>query len=89
MSDHDRPAHDPGPAGSFWTSRAGIVLIGFLAVAGLLLAYEHRLHVFTGYGFLVVLVVLCAGMHLFMHGGHGGHGGNGAKHKDSDPRDRP
>lgn len=74
MSDHDHLGHQSRPSGSFWRSRAGIVLIAFLAVAGLLLAYEHRVHLFTGNGILVALLVLCVGMHLFMHGGHGGGG---------------
>lgn len=73
--DHD-PPHDPR-AGSFLRSRAGIVLIAFLAIAGALLAYEHRVHLFTGNGALLALLALCIGMHLFMHGGHGGHGGGG------------
>jgi len=55
--------------------RLGTVLIGFLAAAGLLLAYEHRAHILTGNGFLIALLVLCVGMHFFMHGGHGRHGG--------------
>lgn len=59
----------------FWRSRAGIVVLVFLGVAGFLLLYEHRAHVFTGNGILIGLLALCVGMHLFMHGGHGGHGG--------------
>ena len=51
------------------------MLIAFLIVAGLLLAYEHRAHLFAGNAFLALLLVLCIGMHFFMHGGHGGHGG--------------
>lgn len=46
-------------------------LLTFLAVAGLLLVYEHRAHVFSGEGVLLGLLVLCVAMHLFMHGGHG------------------
>jgi heme/copper-type cytochrome/quinol oxidase subunit 4 len=75
MSDHDHSGHKPPAAGSFWKSRAGLVLIVFLAVAGLLLAYEHRVHILSGNGSLIGLLALCVGMHLFMHGGHGGHGG--------------
>ncbi len=75
MSDHDRSSHQPEPSG-FWKSRTGVVLIAFLAVAGLLLAYEHRVHIFSGYGVLIVLLTLCIGMHLFMHGGHGGGDGD-------------
>jgi len=56
----------------FLGSRAGLALLAFLAVAGLLLAYEHRVHLFTGDGVLLVLLLVCVGMHLFMHAGHGG-----------------
>lgn len=66
----------------FWRSRAGIVLLVFLGIAGFLLLYEHRAHVFTGNGILIGLLVFCIGMHLFMHGGHGGHGG-GHRHDQS------
>ena len=59
-------------------SRAGIVLLAFLAAAALLLGYEHRAHLLSGNGALAVLLLLCVGMHLFMHRGHGGHGGGGA-----------
>ena len=86
MSDHDHSGLKPQPAGSFWTSRTGVILFAFLAVTGLLLAYEHRAHVFTGNGILIVLLALCVGMHFFMHGGHGGHGGGG---RDSNGGTRP
>lgn len=57
---------------SFWKSRAGISLIIALAVAALLLGFEHRVHLFAGNGLLVLLLLGCGVMHLFMHGGHGG-----------------
>lgn len=54
-------------------ARAGLVLIGFLAIAGALLFTEHRAHVL---GLLVWLPLLaCPLMHVFMHGGHGHHHG--------------
>lgn len=74
MSDHDHSQHGTSVPGSFWRSRAGMVLIGFAAIAGLLLAYEHRTHLLTGNGLLLVFLAVCIGMHFFMHGGHGGHG---------------
>ena len=80
--------HAPRPP-SFWRSRAGIYLIVALAVGGLLLGYEHRVHILSR-GLLQVMVIimnlrlliwlpllLCVGMHFVMHGGHGGHGGHG------------
>ena len=66
----------------FLKSRAGVVLLAFLAIAGFLLVFEHRAHIFTGNGVLIALLAVCIGMHLFMHGGHG-HGG----HDKSDRKD--
>jgi hypothetical protein len=86
MSEHNPSRHRSPLSGNFWTSRAGRVLIAFAAVAALLLVYEHRVHLFTGNGLLVVLLALCVGMHFFMHGGHGGHGGG---NRNSDDGDRP
>jgi len=54
-----------------------MVLIGFSAIAGLLLAYEHRSHLLTGNGLLLVFLAVCIGMHFFMHGGHGDHAWHG------------
>lgn len=55
-------------------ARAGIVLLGFLAIAGALLFTEHRAHVL---GLLVWLPILaCPLMHFFMHRGHGHHHGS-------------
>ena len=66
----DNPPRPP----SFWKSRAGIYLIVALVLGGLLLGYEHRVHI-LGSGLLIWLpLLLCIGMHFFMHGGHGGHG---------------
>ena len=60
--------------------RTGLVLAGFLVIAGVLLFTEHQAHVL---GLLVWLPLLaCPLMHLFMHGGHG-HRGHG---HDSDRR---
>ncbi|KHK93410.1 DUF2933 domain-containing protein [Novosphingobium malaysiense] len=78
MHQHDEHGYRETPPGhsgtSFWKSRAGTVFLVFLGVIGFLLAYEHRAHIFTGNGFLIVLLLLCPAMHLFMHHGHGGHG---------------
>lgn len=70
MSTHE---HSDGekPQGSFLTSRAALVFLGFAIIAGALLFTEHRAHVL---GALVWLPLLaCPLMHLFMHHGHGGH----------------
>ncbi len=64
-----------GPEGSWWRSKSGIVLLGFLAVAAFFLLTEHTAHVFGALPWL--LLAACPLMHLFMHGGHGGHGHSG------------
>ncbi len=57
-------------------SKQGLVLAGFLAVAGYFLWSEHEAHVKLAIPYLpYLLLLLCPLMHLFMHGGHGGHGG--------------
>lgn len=75
MSMHDHSYDkDETPHGSFLTSRAGLVFIGFAVIAGALLFTEHRAHVL---GLLIWLPLLaCPLMHLFMHHGRGGHGGH-------------
>ena len=79
MSSHEH-VQDRGPPGrKFPSARFGLVLIGFLIIAGALLLTEHRAHVL---GLLIWLPILaCPLMHMFMHGGHGGHG-------SQDQRDR-
>jgi uncharacterized membrane protein len=57
----------------WWKTRSGIVLCGFLVVAGFYLLTEHTAHVFGVLPFLLLLS--CPLMHLFMHHGHGGHHG--------------
>ena len=72
MSIHDHSYGEERPGGSFLISRAGLVLIGFLLIGGVLLFTEHRAHVL---GLLIWLPLLaCPLMHVFMHGGHGHHG---------------
>ena len=72
MSHHDHSVERSPEPRSFMSSRAGLVLVGFLVIAGALLFTEHRAHLF---GFLPFLLLLaCPLMHLFMHHGHGGHG---------------
>ncbi len=53
----------------WWRSPYGIVLCGFLAVAGFFLITEHTAHVFGALPYL--LLAACPLMHLFMHHGHG------------------
>ena len=75
MSMHDHSLFEHQPQGSFLTSRAGLVMLGFLIIGGVLLFTEHRAHVL---GILIWLPLFaCPLMHIFMHHGHGGHGGHG------------
>jgi hypothetical protein len=67
----------------FLSSRVGLVMLGFLAVAGYFLWQEHEAHILS-YLPLILALGLCLGMHLFMHGGHGGHGGGGADNDSGD-----
>ena len=87
MSMHDHSEHEGQRQGKFLTSRAGLVMLGFLVIAGALLFTEHRAHVF---GILIFLPLLaCPLMHMFMHHGHGGHGGhNGNIGQDQPSHDR-
>jgi hypothetical protein len=57
---------------AFWRSRTGLVLLGFLGIAGFFLFTEHRAHVLGALPY--VLLLLCPFLHFFGHGGHGGHG---------------
>jgi hypothetical protein len=74
--DHHPQGNPPRPP-SFWKSRAGIYLIFALVLGGLLLGYEHRVHILGSWLLIWLPLLLCVGMHFFMHGGHGGHGGHG------------
>ncbi len=69
------PAPRPEQQQPFWKTGFGISLIIALAVAALLLGFEHRIHIFGGNGLLILLLLGCGVLHLFMHRGHGGHGG--------------
>lgn len=75
MSMQDHLGHqEQAREGMSMKSKAGLVLAGFLIIAGALLFTEHRAHVL---GLLIWLPLLaCPLMHMFMHGGHG-HGGHG------------
>jgi hypothetical protein len=60
----------------WWQTKMGMVLIGFLAVAGFFIATEHTAHLYGALPYLLLLA--CPLMHLFMHGGHGHHGSHQA-----------
>ena len=60
---------------SFWRSTQGMATLFMIGAVSYFLLIEHRMHLFQGLPFLILL--LCPVMHLFMHGGHGGHGDHG------------
>lgn len=75
----------------WWRSPFGVVLCGFLIVAGFFLVTEHTAHLFGALPYLLLLA--CPLMHLFMHHGHGGHGesdrsegGDRDRSRSSEPR---
>ncbi len=70
---------------SFFRSKTGIVLLGFIGVGTFLLGYEHRAHIFGSSWLLFALLGLCILMHVFMHGGHGGDNSPGHRGHDGDP----
>jgi hypothetical protein len=83
MSMHNHSEHEGQGQGNFLTSRAGLVMLGFLIIGGALLFTEHRAHVL---GALIWLPLLaCPLMHVFMHHGHGGRGGHGGSPEQNQP----
>jgi hypothetical protein len=63
----------------FLGSRTGLVLLGFLGVAGFYVITEHTAHLF---GILpYALLLLCPLLHFFLHGRHGDH----KQHADQQP----
>jgi hypothetical protein len=64
-------ALDPGaaPAPPWWRFVSGVVMCGFLLVAGFYLLTEHTAHLWSVLPFLLLLS--CPLMHVFHHHGHG------------------
>lgn len=80
MSSHEHSHDQDRLKGSFLTSPTGLVLLGFLIIAGRVLFTEHRAHVL---GLLIWLPLFaCFFMHLFMHGKHGGHAERGQQDRE-------
>jgi hypothetical protein len=59
------------PKRPFLNTPAGLVLCIFLAIGAVFLWLEHRAHILGTLPLLLPLL-LCLGMHFFMHRGHGG-----------------
>ena len=71
MTFHDHSDTGTPRQGGSRSFRIGLLLLGFLVIAGALLFTEHRAHVLGALIYLPLL--LCPLMHLFMHKGHHGH----------------
>ncbi|MGE0372976.1 MAG: DUF2933 domain-containing protein [Gammaproteobacteria bacterium] len=70
-----------------WRSPAVLTLCVFLFIAGLFLWLEHRAHLLGALPLLLPLVI-CIGMHFFLHRGHGGHGGHQTHREEGERDDR-
>ena len=57
----------------FLGTPAGVALCVFLGIGGVLILFEHRVHLLGAWPLLFLLI--CVGMHFFMHRGHGEHKG--------------
>jgi hypothetical protein len=79
------PKLDEGVKRPFLSTPAGIALCVFFAIAGVFLLIEHRAHVLGTLPLLLPLLI-CIGMHFFMHRGRGGHGNHGGQSGDHDER---
>lgn len=53
------------------STRTGLALLAFGAIAAFLLTTEHRAHLFGALPYL--FLVACLFLHSFMHGGHSQH----------------
>jgi hypothetical protein len=65
------------PEQPWYRTPFGLVVCGFMLIAGFFLLTEHTAHVFGVLPYLLILA--CPLMHLFMHRGRGGHHGGGAR----------
>lgn len=85
MEEHDHHDHEIPSWRRYLPSRRGIVLIGFLVIAGYFLITEHRAHLALAIPYLPFLLLLaCPFLHLFMHHGHGDHSGHGPANRNED-----
>lgn len=60
---------------SWLLSRSGLVLVGFLLIAGFFVLTEHTAHLLGVLPYLLLLA--CPLLHLFHRGHGGGHGSHG------------
>lgn len=77
-------AEDGTPAAPPKDTRGRTYLIVALVIGAAVLGYEYRALILTSSALLFLPLLLCVGMHFFMHRGHGHHGG--ADRDDNDNR---
>lgn len=78
QADHRQNAQQKTSGIRPWLSRHGLIVTGFILIAGYFLWTEHRAHILSIGSWLPwLLLALCPLMHLFMHHGHDGHSGHG------------
>lgn len=77
MTQHEHPPGDSnlneGRQRPLLNTPMGFALCVILALGGVFLWAEHRVHILGALPLLLPLAI-CLGMHFFMHRGHGGHG---------------
>jgi hypothetical protein len=74
MTEYPKPtSHKGSGLAAILRSPAGMAVCIVIAGVGLALAFEHRVHLLASLPLLLPLVI-CVGMHVFMHRGHGGKG---------------
>ncbi|SDY81874.1 DUF2933 domain-containing protein [Citreimonas salinaria] len=75
MENHQAPADEPVPTrGGLFNSPWRYTLLA-VVLGALVLGYEYREAIFTSGLLLYLPILLCLGMHFFMHRGHKGTGG--------------
>ncbi len=65
------------PRRRFWRTGLGRAAIISAAAVGALVLWENREAILASDLLLWAPLLLCVGMHFFMHGRHGGHGRHG------------
>jgi len=75
------PSHRTGK--TIWKTPRVLTALGLSAGLGILLLIEYGPRLALADALLLGVLLLCAGMHLFMHRGHGGHGGHGGGHREA------
>jgi hypothetical protein len=71
--DHSHHGGNAPTGGSFWSSRAFLVSLGFAALAVVAAVGGTQGHSLGAIPYLFLLA--CPLLHVSVHGGHGGHGG--------------